>query len=147
MTAAEKWLKFVKDDIRSAEVLLGEEIFNMVCFHSQQAAEKSLKAFLRSHTKKVPHIHVLEELCDMCVKREPSFAQVSDDCVALDIFYQPTRYPDAPLGSLPEGIPTKEQAEAALEKAKNIFEFVKQRLGESAKPASDDSPEGEPPTA
>lgn len=147
MTAAENWLKFVKDDVRSAEVLLEEEIFNMVCFHSQQAAEKSLKAFLRSHTKKVPHIHVLEELCNMCLKRDPSFAQISDNCVALDIFYQPTRYPDAPLGSLPEGMPTKEQAEAALEKAKNVFEFVKQRLADRENPPPDDASVSEPPTA
>ena len=91
MSAAEQWLKFVNDDLRSAEVLLREGIFNIVCFHSQQAAEKSLKAFLRHHNQNVPFIHILEELCKRCIKIDPSFSQFIDDCMALDIFYQPTR--------------------------------------------------------
>ncbi len=59
-----------------------------------------------------------------------------DDCIALDIFYQPTRYPEAPTGSLPEGMPNREQAEDTLRKARSIFDFVQQRLAsapESAK--------------
>ncbi len=36
MSAVEQWLKFVNDDLHSAEILLREGIFNMVCFHSQQ---------------------------------------------------------------------------------------------------------------
>lgn len=128
MTAAEKWLKFAKDDLRSAEILLAEKIFNMVCFHCQQAVEKSLKAFLRHRIKKIPYIHILEELCERCIKIDSSFSNFIDDCIALDIYYQPTRYPEAPTGSLPEGMPTREQADEALQKAKNIFDFVQQKL-------------------
>jgi len=50
MNAAEQWLKFVNDDLRSAEILLREAIFKMVCFHSQQAVEKSFgRKFLQQH--------------------------------------------------------------------------------------------------
>lgn len=101
----------------------------MVCFHAQQAAEKSLKAFLRYHEKTIPYIHILEELCARCIALEPSFSEYRADCKELDVFYQPTRYPEAPTGSLPEGLPDKEQAEGALHKAKAIFDFVKQQLG------------------
>jgi HEPN domain-containing protein len=128
MTAAERWLKFAKDDLRSAEILLAENIFNMVCFHCQQAAEKSLKAFLRHRSKKVPYIHILEELCERCIEIDFSFSDLIDDCVALDIYYQPTRYPEAATGSLPEGMPNRQQAEEALKKATNIFNVVKQKL-------------------
>jgi len=138
MSAAEQWLKFVNDDIRSAEILLREAIFNMVCFHSQQAVEKSLKAFLRHHNENIPFIHILEELCKRCVKIDQAFSQLVDDCMALDIFYQPTRYPEAPTGSLPEGMPNKEQAEETLQKAKNVFEFVHQRIA-TASQSSDAS--------
>lgn len=117
MKAAEQWLRFVTDDLRSGEVLLREGIFNMVCFHSQQAVEKTLKAFLRHHAQNIPFIHILEELCERCMEIDPSFAQFMDDCIALDIFYQPTRYPEAPTGSLPEGMPNKDQAEETLQKA------------------------------
>ena len=116
MSAVEQWLKFVNDDLRSAEILLREGIFNMVCFHSQQAVEKSLKAFLRQHHKSIPFIHILEELCDRCIKIDSSFSQLRADCKALDVFYQPTRYPEAPTGSLPEGMSNKEQAEATLQR-------------------------------
>lgn len=129
MTAAEKWLKFAEDDLLSAEVLLREGIFNMACFHCQQAVEKSLKAFLRRHTSKIPYIHILEELCERCVKIDPGFSNFMDDCIALDIFYQPTRYPEAPAGSLSEGLPDQSQAEEALQKAKTVFEFVQKQLG------------------
>jgi len=135
MSAVEQWLRFATDDIRSAEILLQENIFNMVCFHSQQAVEKSLKAFLRQSLDKIPYIHILEELCDRCIKIDASFSQLRADCKALDVFYQPTRYPEAPTGSLPEGMPNKEQAEETLQKAKNIFDFVRQRIAEASPPA------------
>jgi len=104
----------------------------MTCFHSQQAVEKSLKAFLRHHSNKIPYIHILEELCERCMEIDSSFSQIMNDCMALDVFYQPTRYPEAPAGSLSEGTPNKQQAEETLAKAKNIFAFVQQRLALSS---------------
>lgn len=35
----EKWLSFAINDLRTAEVLCREAIWNQVCFHSQQAVE------------------------------------------------------------------------------------------------------------
>lgn len=128
MNAAHEWLKFAEDDLRATEILLREGIFNMACFHSQQLAEKSLKAFLRYHGKAIPFIHFLEELCERCSKIDSSFTQLVDACIALDIFYQPTRYPEAPTGSLPEGMPNREQAEEAQQKAIGIFKFIKERV-------------------
>lgn len=136
MNAAEHWLKFVIDDLRAAEILLREAIFNMVCFHSQQAVEKSLKSFLRHHNQNIPFIHILEELCKRCEKIDSTFSSLLDDCMALDIFYQPTRYPEAPTGSLPEGMPNQEQAEATLQKAKSIFAFVRQKISSTASPST-----------
>ncbi|MBT9148020.1 MAG: hypothetical protein DDT32_01789 [Syntrophomonadaceae bacterium] len=40
------WFDFAADDIKSGEILLREGMYNMVCFHAQQAAEKALKGFL-----------------------------------------------------------------------------------------------------
>ncbi len=134
MSAAQEWLSFATDDIRTAEAVVPEKIFNMVCFHSQQAVEKSPKAFLRYHETKVPYIHVLEELCTRCQKIDASFSSIRSICKALDSFYQPTLYPEAPLGSLPEGLPNQQQAENALMQAKAIFEFVRQKVTAPAAP-------------
>jgi len=43
--------------------------------------------------------------------------------------YMPTRYPDAVVGSLPEGLPKKEHAQSALGIASRILKFVKNKLG------------------
>jgi len=40
------WFDFATDDIKAGEILLREEVFNMACFHFQQAAEKTLKGFV-----------------------------------------------------------------------------------------------------
>ncbi|MBT9148021.1 MAG: hypothetical protein DDT32_01790 [Syntrophomonadaceae bacterium] len=43
--------------------------------------------------------------------------------ITLNQFYAPTRYPDAPAGLLPAGMPEKTIAEKALVYAKEIFTF------------------------
>lgn len=56
------WLKFAEEDMALAKALLKEKIYNQVCFHSQQAAEKMLKAYLKSKKIVPPRIHSLLEL-------------------------------------------------------------------------------------
>lgn len=43
---AERWLTFAHEDLKVAGILLSEQIYNQVCFHSQQAVEKALKCLL-----------------------------------------------------------------------------------------------------
>jgi hypothetical protein len=50
----------------------------------------------------------------------------------IDIYYIPTRYPDALPGSLPEGLPGKGDAEGAISVARACWQKVsaqKQRKG------------------
>ncbi len=42
------------------------EIYNMVCFHSQQVAEKLFKAFIASYDQPIPRTHNLLRLNDIC---------------------------------------------------------------------------------
>jgi HEPN domain-containing protein len=42
----ELWLQYASDDLKSAKVLLAEEVYNIACFHAQQAVEKLFKAFI-----------------------------------------------------------------------------------------------------
>lgn len=46
MSKAEEWLFFAESDLKVADVILNEGIYNEVCFHAQQAVEKSFKAIL-----------------------------------------------------------------------------------------------------
>jgi HEPN domain-containing protein len=62
----EIWLKYASDDLQSAEVLLKEGIYNMVCFHSQQAIEKLFKSFIATYYQEIPRIHNLIRLHKIC---------------------------------------------------------------------------------
>ena len=86
-----EWLKAAHDDI----VLLGDiqnnsQITNLIAFHSQQAIEKTLKAFLEYHKLKIPKIHKIQSLVDMV----DVDLQINDDLIQLlDSLYIDSRYP------------------------------------------------------
>ncbi len=70
MTAGQQeymaWLKYADDDLRAAEELIKAGLYNLACFHSHQAAEKYLKAFLVKHRINPPRIHKLPVLVSLC---------------------------------------------------------------------------------
>ena len=66
MNIFELWLRYAEEDMTSAKVLLDAELYNMVCFHSQQAVEKSLKGLLASLNQPTPRIYNLIRLRNLC---------------------------------------------------------------------------------
>ncbi len=40
---SKRWLYFAYEDLRVAELVWGQAIYNQVCFHAQQCIEKALK--------------------------------------------------------------------------------------------------------
>lgn len=124
----EKWLKFCNEDLRAADATLKDNVYSAVCFHAQQAAEKAIKAILLAKLGKVPRDHSVLRLAEMSGDKE-LFELHKEELEFLDMFYVPTRYPDALPGSLPEGLPNKEDAGKAAFSAKKVVEFIKRRLG------------------
>ncbi len=124
----EHWLSFAEEDLNSAKALLEVGIYNQVCFHAQQVVEKSLKAFLKNKGINLPKTHNLFELIELCVKESKKFSQVKTDCQYLSRFYLSTRYPDAFVGSLLEGLPDEDDAKKAINRAGEVFKFVKELL-------------------
>lgn len=117
------WLYFAESDLATARVMLGEGVYHMTCFHAQQTIEKCLKAILRHHQKIVQKTHSLVKLAhDVALLGISNF--VDEDIPFVDQFYSPTRYPDTLPGSLPEGLPTKEDAEKALLVAEGVFIYT-----------------------
>lgn len=127
--AANKWLYFAKEDLDVARITLKEQIFNQVCFHSHQCVEKCLKALLRSNNQAPPKIHALIDLLELCIAFNPSLVSFELECKSLDRYYIPVRYPEAPPGSLPSGLPGKADADEALKIATKIFDFVRGLVG------------------
>ena len=114
-----EWLEGAQDDLHLTKLAIGNAerpMFNLACYHSQQAAEKALKAFLAAHlTTPPPYIHDLRVLCEDCIKYDASFAKILKDCAELTP-YNGARYPGTPRLS-------ETEAHIALEKATKIVNF------------------------
>jgi HEPN domain-containing protein len=126
--ASERWLYFAGEDLKMADLALEAEIYNQVCFHSQQCAEKAIKGLLLFQGKTPPRTHLLGDLLTILA---PNPFTISLDVQLLDRFYIPTRYPDALPGSLPEGLTTHQDAMEALSVARQVLETVTKIGGKS----------------
>ena len=88
---AREWLAKAAEDLASAHVLIGSGHLPGALFFCQQAAEKSLKAFLTWHQRTFRRTHDLEELgkdCQAiaarwlrCSKRRTRFPITHGSCV------------------------------------------------------------------
>ena len=64
-----------------------------MCFHSQQCAEKYLKALLTKHGIEPPWIHTLETLLDLTVSKIPKLEQSRNMLAQLTPYATEYRYP------------------------------------------------------
>lgn len=119
---SERWLIFAREDLRVAELAMGEALYNQVCFHCQQCTEKAIKALLVHRGQKPPRTHRLGDLVGL-LNPNP-LAEIKLAVQMLDRFYIPTRYPDALPGTLPEGLPDAEDALEALTVAHQVLEII-----------------------
>ncbi len=122
----ETWLGFAEDDLRMAELALGEKLYNQVCFHAEQCVEKALKALYVSNDRAYPKTHKLADLLTHI--GEEKFDDLEERIILLDRFYIPTRYPDALPGSLSDSLPTERDARDALETARDALREVEKRI-------------------
>ena len=80
--------------------------------------------FLLSQQNLPRRTHKLIELLALCSEIDYDFRGFEEQCLELDRYYLPTIYPDALIGTLPEGLPGRKEAESTLEIATVILEFV-----------------------
>lgn len=128
-----EWLFYAQEDLRGAEGMLRDEIFNLVCFLSQQCVEKVLKALLVYEGEIAPKSHDLVDLLKRLKENRGELLEFKEETRWLNRFYVPTRYPDTLPGSLPEGLPNKEDAQKSVEIAHKIFEKGKEILEKESK--------------
>lgn len=114
------WIYFAEEDLQMAHLAFNAGIWNQVCYHSQQAAEKILKSMVLD--RQPPRTHQLSELCRLIKTPIPDSLQ--ERVMLLDRFYIPTRYPDALPGSLESGLPNESDATEALQTAKDLREYI-----------------------
>ena len=91
-----EWKRLADMDLSAARLLFEMHRpipVEIVCFHSQQAAEKMLKCFLVFKEVEPPKIHDLRELLKMCVKFEDDFDKFRKEADILTDYAVLPRYP------------------------------------------------------
>jgi len=87
------WMRYAKSDLAFAKSPLPEKgLYEMLCFHAQQAAKKGVKAVLVYCGVEFPKTHVLERLIDLLpaeITRTPELSQA----VILTPYATISRYP------------------------------------------------------
>ena len=122
-----EWVSKAENDFevaRLARYHAEVPISDAVCFHSQQCAEKYLKAFLQEHRIRFPYTHPLIPLLEMCLPLDLDFESLRVDLDRLDGYAVAARYPGVPV--------TIEMADEALEAAGQVRDFIQIRLQSTA---------------
>ena len=124
-----KWVRLAEMDLTTAKHLFETQKpipHEIICFHSQQAAEKILKGFLFFNNIEAPKTHDLKILCEICIEIEEGFNNFNREAVTL------THYGVLPC--YPNEIELEEHdAEQAIKYAEKIMEFVKPLLSHDVK--------------
>jgi len=123
------WLSKARTDLRSAEHALGASppLLEDAAFHSQQAAEKAMKALLAWHDEPFRKTHSLEEVGRQCAAIYPDLAAVVDEAAPLTEYAWKFRYPGDPAP------PTRAEVEQALRIARAVFAAVLGKLPAEAR--------------
>ncbi|MBI2442228.1 MAG: HEPN domain-containing protein [Lentisphaerae bacterium] len=89
----EDWLRHAKADLALAAVPLPEEgLYSTLCFHAQQAAEKSIKAVLVFRRVEFPKVHSLTRLIDL-LPGDIIRTSVLHESARLAVYATAFRYP------------------------------------------------------
>jgi len=124
---ANDWFNQALRDIEQAEDSRKAGRHEWACFAAQQAAEKAVKA-LHLYMHQEAWGHVIAKL----LKELPESVNIPEGLIdkarVLDNFYIPSRYPN----SHPEGAPFEHygplQSEEAIRYAREIIEFVRNKM-------------------
>jgi len=118
------WTQKAARDLEAAQILAAQAspLRDVVAYHCQQAAEKSLKAYLTWHDRPFAKTHVLSELVEEAAEVDAGFAALLDEAEELSPMAWRYRYP----GDLLE--PDAAECQHALDVASRIGAFVLERL-------------------
>lgn len=119
-----EWIQKAEDDFTVARRELNARkspVYDAVCFHSQQCAEKYLKAYLQENNIPVPRTHQLSDLLKLCNELNGSFELILVDINIIEPFSVNIRYPGNRAN--------KEDAKMVFIAVQKIRRFIRQQLG------------------
>jgi HEPN domain-containing protein len=124
---SEQWLHAAEDDLRVvARIASDEYLAHVVAFPSQQCIEKSRKAIIEEYELGHIRIHNLSRLFEI-VRPKVTFDVDVVLVETLDKLYIDARYPGE-LGLLPNGKPTRGDAQRFYRFAQSLYEQIRRML-------------------
>ena len=119
-------------DLQAAQVLSTPEdsLLDMAIYHCQQAAEKVVKAWLKSQDDPFSKTHDIRDLVKQASVINPDFKKFALAAAILTPYVSAFRYP----GGFEEPMPSREEFDKALEYAQAIYDFVLNLLPNEARP-------------
>lgn len=120
MKEVEHWVHRAQNDLVSAKKLLSgdDPIADTAIYHTQQCAEKILKAFLCDRGKSIPKTHDVELLVEHAVDIENPFGELIEYAECLTPYATAFRYPGIELD------PGIQDVKDAIKMAEYIFNFT-----------------------
>jgi HEPN domain-containing protein len=117
------WIRSADDDLLTVDSVMAafRVPWGIVCYHSQQAGEKLLKALLVYHGSTPQRTHDLGALLTSCREVDPEVGVSADDCDLLSDYAVTARYPE----DIP---PSEDEARAAVAAARRIQAGILSRL-------------------
>ena len=122
---AQKWFRQAKHDLLMAEKNIAIEGYDVASFLAQQSVEKLLKSIFALEGKEIPRIHFIDDLSRQLGLPE----EILDDVLDLTADHTLSRYPDV-ANHVPYEEYDEEIAQEKIDKAKRIFERLRERYGE-----------------
>ncbi|NMC66993.1 MAG: HEPN domain-containing protein [Spirochaetales bacterium] len=115
----QEWLNKAYKDLLVAkrEIKSENTVYDAVCFHSQQAVKKYLKALLQENEVYFEKTHDLDLLLEKCKDFVPEIIQLKEKIIELSSYAVEVRYPGVEA--------TKEEAEDSLATAVQVEKIVK----------------------
>jgi HEPN domain-containing protein len=125
MQEHKEWLAYAEMDLGTAKLLLiSPHTFLLpALYHTQQCAEKALKAFLVFKDINPEKVHDLIRLINKCMQIDQEFSVLKCHAVELNPYISGARYPDSCLP-----MPHTSTVEASIKSATIILEFVKGKI-------------------
>ena len=130
------WLRAAEEDLHGIEVLLADKRipWSLVCFHSQQAAEKYLKALLIQRRIPPNRTHDVTAILAACRSAGYELSGIDADCAFLSGFAVAARYPD---DETRRHWPTALEGQAAASACRRIVAACKRHLPKGAQVAAE----------
>lgn len=134
MERHELWLYKADGDLLYAQegaLSKHEKVRDAAIYHTQQAAEKALKAYLVFKQEPLRRTHDLEDLLWLCMKHDISFNYLFKYAAQLNPLITEYRYPSEDFDELQT--PLLEELQEAIKAAQEILNFVIDMIQSSKK--------------